>query len=469
MQTLQLKRTSSILLICLLAALVGGMLAPRLGLQTIPVIVTLVIAPWILARPERAFCAYLLSIPLSTALEATIGFGVTKLAFFGLVISWVPTLRRGRVRFRSDLLLWCAVFIIVCVASSLTSNDPVTALSNTARLAGYALFVLIATDLIVRRNVLRRGLIALLLPAIPFVLLGAYQFLTHSTILGLGLHSETGDFVVWKGYVQASAVFAHPNVFATYLLLYICLSLGIALFIPDQRKRALAVTIASISFAGLLLTFSRSGWVGFLAAALVFLVLYPRFLKIGILVFAVVPLLMVLLPQKEIAGLAKRTTPEMDASTRARLGAYKTAWAMFSDYPVLGVGLGSFNQRFLEYKVPEARFPKNYIRGSELGMEAHSTYLQFLAETGVIGILAFIGLNVSVMHRILVLLRRYKTGLMRGLSVGLAAAFAGLVVQNGLNSQEYIKAFWVGIALISGIGELSPEQSEPTTIEPASV
>jgi hypothetical protein len=46
---------------------------------------------------------------------------------------------------------------------------------------------------------------------------------------------------------------------------------------------------------------------------------------------------------------------------------------------------------------------------------------------------------------------------MRGLSVGLAATFAGLVVQNGLNSQEYIKAFWVAIAFISGLGELAAE------------
>lgn len=469
MQTLQLRRASPILLVCVLTALVAGILAPRLGLKTIPLIVTLMAAPWLLARPERAFYVYLFSIPLSTALETTIGFGVTKLAFFGLVISWIPTLRHGRVRFRSDLLLWCVVFVIVCLASSLSSNDPLTALSNTARLAGYALFVLIATDLIVRRNVLRGGLVALLVPAVPFVLLGAYQFLTHRTFLALGLHSETGDFVVWKGYVQASAVFAHPNVFATYLLVYICLSLGIALFTPERSKRVLAALVASISFGGLLLTFSRSGWVGFLAAALVFLILYPRFLKIGILLFLVVPLLVVLLPQKEVAGLAKRTTPEMDASTQARLGAYKTAWAMFSDYPVLGVGLGSFNQRFLEYKVPEARFPKNYIRGSEMGMEAHSTYLQLLAETGVIGLLAFIALNVSVAHRILVLLRRHRVGLMRGLSVGLAAAFAGLVVQNGLNSQEYIKAFWVGIALISGIGELSPEESEAAAIQPEKV
>ena len=96
-------------------------------------------------------------------------------------------------------------------------------------------------------------------------------------------------------------------------------------------------------------------------------------------------------------------------------------------------------------------------------MEAHSTYLQLLAETGMFGLIAFIGLNLSILHRLILLLKRNQSGFMKGLSVGLTAAFAGLVIQNGLNSQEYIKAFWVTIALISGMGEIG--QSETSTID----
>ncbi len=441
----------------ILASVIAGLLVTRVGPRALLLIPVLLIGWRVIHNPIWALSLYLVSVPLSTASEALVGISITKLVFVVLVLSWLLG-AKGRLRAReTDIPLWGALFVVVCFAASIVSKATLPGLANTARLGGYVLLVIISADLLPRPGALKKSLYAILVPSLPFVILGIYQFVTHGTILGLGLHRETGDFVVWKGFVQASGVFDHPNVFATYLLVYLCLATGLGLQAERLRDRLFFFGLASLSFGGLLVTFSRSGWVGLMASAGAFVLIYPRFLKAALVLLLILVLLVLVLPEKQAEGLTKRTRPEMDDSMRARVGAYKSAWRMFVDHPLLGVGLGSFNRRFLEYKAPDARFPKNYIRGSAKGMEAHSTYLQLLAETGILGLAAFFALNFSVAFQLVRLLRRHRDGFARGLAIGLAAAFVGLVVQNAFNSQEYIKAFWVVIALIAGLSQWEPQ------------
>ena len=439
----------SILLIIAIS-LIGGLFVPVYGFKALLLIPGILMGWRLVRHPIDAFCAYLVTVPLSTASEQIFGFSITKAAFAVLVISWLFTFKWHTLKKGSDIEFWGAVFITACIGSSLASKATMAGLVNTARLAGYVLLVFIAKDVLNSSVSIRRALNFFLFPSLVYVALGVYQFVSRRTIIGLGLHSETGDFVIWKGMVQASSVFDHPNVFATYLLVFLCLSIGMALMSESRGYRILYLCTSSAAFIGLLVSFSRSGWVGFIASAVTLLILYPKFLRATVVLGIVTVLLLFLLPQEHVSGFSKRITPEMDDSMRARVGAYNSAWRMFTDHPLFGVGLGSFNERFLEYKVPQARFPKNYIRGSEKGMEAHSTYLQLLAETGAFGFMAFVCLILSVSVQLIRLLSRKATGFYGGLIIGLNASFMGLVVQNAFNSQEYIKAFWVIIALTAG-------------------
>lgn len=439
--------------------LAGGLLAPRLGLMTIPMVVALFGGVWIVADPDRALIAYLIAIPLSSAFIMIAGVELAKPVFAVLVVAWLPTLRRWRP-LKSDIPLWGLAFVAWCAISGLISRFPMAALGNAFRIFGYIIFLIIAADRLRNACMLRRSVAAVLAPSVAMAALGIYQFLTGTTILGLGLHPATGTFVTWKGYVQASGVFDHPNVFATYMFVYLCLALGLTLFVDSRRVRLPLLVTVLASSAGLVLSFSRSGWIGFMASVVLFVLLYPRFIRLVPVVIGVVVVLILVLPQEQVEGLTRRTTPEMDSSLMARVGAYKTGWRMFTENPVLGVGLGSFYRRFLDYKVPGARFPKNYIRGSESGMEAHSTYLQLLAETGVPGLLLFLAFNFAVARQIILLLRRGGRGFDRGLAIGLAAAFAALVVQNAFNSQEYLKAYWLVAALVAGAAESAHRSAE---------
>ena len=56
---------------------------------------------------------------------------------------------------------------------------------------------------------------------------------------------------------------------------------------------------------------------------------------------------------------------------------WESAYEMFKDHPVFGVGIGQYASKYLnEYKSPEAKEKQNHC---------HNNFLQMLAENGVAG------------------------------------------------------------------------------------
>jgi len=68
-----------------------------------------------------------------------------------------------------------------------------------------------------------------------------------------------------------------------------------------------------------------------------------------------------------------------------RIYKWESAWNMFLDHPIIGVGPGRFKYEYLDkYILPMAR--------ERTAAHAHNNFLQVLAENGVIGFLIFLGL-----------------------------------------------------------------------------
>jgi O-antigen ligase len=76
-------------------------------------------------------------------------------------------------------------------------------------------------------------------------------------------------------------------------------------------------------------------------------------------------------PEPLVERLAQHTS-------EGRLSLWKGAISMVGQYPLLGCGLGGFENAFLKFKVGWSFFQVDY---------AHNDYLQFLAEMGIAGFL----------------------------------------------------------------------------------
>jgi O-antigen ligase len=423
-------------------ALLAGWAAVRMPLLAAAGAVMLTVGLLLLLSLRASFVVFLILTPFSsaTALPGHPEFSLTKLALVVFLTSWAKDRLLGTLS-PTPKGAWgalLAVFLAACLLSLTASVDLLRSVIALGRLLMFCLLAVAVADVLRSPGFLRQARSVILVTALPVAAFGIYQFVSGRTVLGLGVHPDLGHMVWWQGLTQASSVFDHPNVFATYLLVYMALA-GAAFL--TQRK-AWGLPLLALLMAAMLASLSRSGWIGLLATASVLMLSRKRILKIVPVVAAAALVLFAVLPEDTREGVLDRFTPRMDKSARARVLAYRSAMRMIARHPAVGVGLGNFPTVFLDYKMPLARFPKNFMPGAT-GMEAHNTFISVWAETGPLGLVSFCALiAVALLHYARVCRRRPEM-------LGWAAAFVGVAVQSFFNNQQYEKMLWLlmGVAL----------------------
>lgn len=217
---------------------------------------------------------------------------------------------------------------------------------------------------------------------------------------------------------RASGPFVDPDHFANYLSMVFPFALAGALFRIDLVSRRWAtplrlasVLIAFIIVCALLLSLSRGAWAGTVLGVLLLILLFflqgdkrravfarhanARALKwagVGILGLVVLAVLFVG-PQGRTLSAA-RLSP---GASQLTIGERATMWhgslAMVREFPLFGVGLGTWGELFTRY-APRPWSPFFFYR------EAHNDYLQFTDEAGVLGMLVLFWLAWRILSRI---------------------------------------------------------------------
>ena len=249
---------------------------------------------------------------------------------------------------------------------------------------------------------------------------------------------------IWRGLSDLSefrlqSTFAHPNIFAFYLVLLLGLALYVrttsAVIWPAGARRIISLYIP-ILLAFLVLTQTRSAWA---ACALLFL-FYSiwfdrRFIVLGLLV---VPILLSSQTVgsriadswsgEEIENLNKLNNGNTLNSFAWREALWASAIPSIAERPVLGHGLQSFRTSTPEF------FP---LAGLD-GTDAHNLYLQILFELGAIGMLTFAWLLLCLV-RLIGEGMRYDS---RGLIIILAILVTYLLESYADNMIYYLNFNW---------------------------
>jgi O-antigen ligase len=248
-----------------------------------------------------------------------------------------------------------------------------------------------------------------------------------------------------NGLQRAYATFGQPNPFAGYLGLTVPFLVALAAWwamaggasearkIYPQNLIVLSAAAAGLGLVALLLTQSRGGWLGTAAGLAAVVWLLGRRVRLTAVAVGVVALLAVVatpyggrLAGRLFEGASLQrgdvlVTPE-NFAVQERLAHWRAGLAMAKRYPYLGVGAGNYSARFREF-TPEWRF--RISRG-----HAHSAYVQAAAQSGYLGLGAYLVFCAGVASRLFKVWRAAGDGPTKPLVVGAIGVSAAFAVHN---------------------------------------
>jgi O-antigen ligase len=240
-------------------------------------------------------------------------------------------------------------------------------------------------------------------------------------------------------------------------MLVIPFCIGFAAWARDIFTRRLAKAVLVLASVALILTQSRGGllaYVGVLVACAWFLAPNPkarrRYVAL-ILVFSIAG--------GAVLGLMFARLAGVDAFTEAsRLAVWAGSAAVFSGSPIAGIGYGNLRSVLAE----KIGVSESYM------LDAHNLYLELLAETGILGLVAF-AILVFVCLRYAGRMRRASsTQTSFVVSVGVTAAIWSVLVHGGVDyifhhSPQFAVMFFLLLALLRADqvqGELKTSQQQ---------
>lgn len=198
-------------------------------------------------------------------------------------------------------------------------------------------------------------------------------------------------YVVYQGMhgnFRAPGFFGNPMTFGGYLCVY--LPLILVCFLDNSvliKNRIVAGALFLLGFTALIINGTRGAWVA-LAPIFIFLILYYGLQNKKLLAICLIFLVVaggILSTSKNFTYRLRTTIKHTDTSTRERYAIWESAFNMFKDHPLLGVGLGQYKENYQKkYILKKAKYKKL--------THAHNNVMQMLAENGIVGCVGFLTL-----------------------------------------------------------------------------
>lgn len=222
------------------------------------------------------------------------------------------------------------------------------------------------------------------------------------------------------GHGRAIGTFILPGELAGYLIVYLPTAYGVARATRSSALRALATVGFAVGLVALTMTFSRAGWVGFAAAVTFYLLATGSGRQLR---YAMLPIVVGV-----AAVLAVFNMHHNPSENYTRLSIWQAAISIIERFPLTGVGPLNFASVYALVRLPD---------GDQTAFHAHSFLLTFFAESGLVGLLAFL----NVWRRFVEVLRERLRGVPKAhiqLALALAAGLVGTWVQGIIDTVSVV-------------------------------
>ncbi len=279
-----------------------------------------------------------------------------------------------------------------------------------------------------------------------------------------------GRYEAEFGRLESAAL--DPNQLAALLVpaLVICVFAAIGLR-RNAALRLTAVAIGTVCGMTILLTVSRGGLIATAVALVVATLVAGRWRWRMLLVAATIAASGFIY----FAGFASETatehlqsTTQGDTHLEGRVTIWQVAWRMAEQNQLIGVGGGNFSESARHYLTEPGVTPRSDLIVNKSAV-VHNTFLETLAELGVIGLglfCALIFLCLGSLWKAAALFKRLADPEMELLSRAVLAGLVGILVASFFISNEYAKSLWLLLSLgptMLAIGRRQANAAEPTS------
>ncbi len=387
-----------------------------------------------------------------------------------LVVPLSASILTGARRLRIDATtLWLAALLALNItASALNSPVPSYSFAQCANLASaWIIYVVLVNFLDTRAEreaFMNRCLWAALIASSIGIV--AFVFAMVGVPIGGAEVSSSAAEQFTKAF-GASGTMVEPNVFGSFTASYAVLSVALLAMMPRSHANAASVRLlrwtAALTATGLVLSFTRSAWLGAaggLAVAWLMgwrvLAIRRQRLLIPLAIAGIAVLVLVLLPGVAGAFIRFKLANLVNVESRTatlRLFMYSLALQQSLQHPLIGFGTFTFAPLMAQGS-DFARFEgwRNLWIGNYLVLALH--------DTGVLGLSSWIGLLWSVISGGLHTARRFTADAaeMSGPVVALTAAVTCLLIAFLATSGFSLGYPWLLIGLLGAHGRLTPDQ-----------
>ena len=339
------------------------------------------------------------------------------------------------------------MFFIVLIFSVMTSITLNQSLKELFVYASILLMVfMVSRDL--DKRALNTLLMCLVITATLVALFGIYQYTTGD----MGGHGWVDIKTNPNLKARAYSTMENPNILAEYLVIACSMSVALFLDSKDRLRKFLLCITTGIILLGLLLTFSRGGWLAFgLSLFLIMIAENKKVLPLGILIGMIS---LFFLPEVIIDRL-KTIGSLKDSSNAYRFSIWAAALEMLKDFWPSGVGLG--------YEAFMKAYP-NYMLAGIKAAHAHNSYLQIALETGIFGLITFMATVIKTYSTGVMILLRSDYFFQKRISIAALGAISGLLfhglVEHVLFDYRVIFSFWLMIAIILAAYKQTQQNAE---------
>lgn len=390
---------------------------------------------------------YLNHVPAVSATDAISGFNVSATTFCLVVLYgfWAIELVAGKVqgsRTAVKLAIPAIAYLAVAVLSLQVAQDVGLGIYKINILVqAFLILLYVAQWVRTKDDVLFIVVLLLIGPVIQgLIALGLQRF---------GKPVDIGPISTRIVGARIAGTLGHPNSFGGYLALVLPVSLMILVTPVGKAVKWLGAASFLLGTVALVLTQSRGAWIGYgLSLALLGVFSYqsrwvPR-RTLGLLsIAALVP----------IAALVNVVAPRLgsfnDAAAQARLPLMQLALTMIGDQPIRGVGVNNYSTALPQYLTID--YSQAWIS------TVHNKYLLVWAETGLVGLAAFLVFLGSALRNGLRVWRS-QDPFLAPVALGLAVGVVGVMVHMAVSLQHaraQVQLLWLVVGLLIAMTRLA--------------